>query len=120
LKNRFFSHNVQADKFTLLSIFPYLFSPPEPTPPPLPFRKEEQASKSKQANMTKHDVIKQGKSPHIQAEQDNPIGGKESQEQAKESETAPQIQCRELPTRPYGFSPARGPVQCLPQRISDP
>jgi hypothetical protein len=43
------------------------------------FRKE-QASKIRQSNRTKQDTIRQGESPYI----GNPIGGKESQQQAKE------------------------------------
>ena len=31
--------------------------------------------------------MRQGKGPHIEAGEGNPMGGKESQEQAKESET---------------------------------
>ena len=36
--------------------------------------------------MTKQDTIGQDQSPHIEAGQGNQMGGKESQEQAKESE----------------------------------
>lgn len=39
--------------------------------------------------MTKQDTIKQGKSPHTEAREGNPTGGKGSQKQTKESKTNP-------------------------------
>lgn len=68
------------------------FSSPWPSlssrssPPSSPFRKE-QASKRQQSNTIKQNTIKQHKSPHSGAGHDNPVGGKESQKAAKESET---------------------------------
>lgn len=48
------------------------------------FRKE-QVSKEQEPKRTKQNTIRQGKSPHVEAEQGNPMGGRESQEQVKES-----------------------------------
>lgn len=39
--------------------------------------------------MTKQDTIKEGKSPHIKTGQGNPVGGKESPKELKESENLP-------------------------------
>jgi hypothetical protein len=49
------------------------------------FRKEP-ASERQHINRTKQDTTKTDGSPHIEADQSNPIGRKKSQEQAKESE----------------------------------
>jgi hypothetical protein len=69
---------------------------PSPLPPPVfPIfprsithffsSRKEQVSKRQQPKVTKQDTIRLGISPHIKAEQGNPIGEKESQEQAKKS-----------------------------------
>lgn len=61
------------------------FPSPRPTilpPEPLPASSE----KNRQTDRTKQDTLRQYKSPHIGSGQGNPIGGKESQQQAKESE----------------------------------
>lgn len=67
---------------------PHLSSPADPLPLCFFFRKQ-QAFKKYLSAMIKQDVIRQGKSPHAEAQQDNPKGGKASQEQAKESEEQP-------------------------------
>lgn len=55
---------------------------------PFLFRKE-QISKRGQPNRTKQKTLRQVESLHIYAEQDNPVGEKEFQEQTEESETHP-------------------------------
>ena len=81
---------------SLIAYIPTIVSPPSiplSSPPHLPspsdpflfhflFRKE-QTSKRHQPNRTKHDTVRQGKSPHVEAGQSNPIRGKESQEQTE-------------------------------------
>lgn len=56
------------------------------TDPLLLFRKK-QDSKRQPPNMEKQDIIRQGKSSHVEGGQGSPIGGKECQDEAKESET---------------------------------
>lgn len=72
------------------SLHSFQLSPPllsiRSTPPPFPFRKG-QPSKGQQPKMPKQDTIRQGERPHLEAGQGNLIGGKGSQEQAKESKT---------------------------------
>ena len=61
-------------------------SPRSPAPP-CPLRKE-QAPQWYQLNMTSKDTIWLGIRPHIEAAWGNPVGGKGSQEKAKDSETS--------------------------------
>lgn len=87
IENRFFSDTIHPN-----------YSSPPSTPPgslhlpfpldPLPLyllSQKEQTSMRQQANRTKQDAIRQGESPRMEAGQGNLIGGKQSQEQAKES-----------------------------------
>ena len=58
-------------------------------PTPLFLFRKWQDSQGYQPNMSYQVAIRLGTSPHIKAGQGNPVGGKGSQEQAKESETPP-------------------------------
>jgi hypothetical protein len=89
LLKRFFSYTAFPGH-SLLSLYSSQFPPtslPQIQPQGLSFRKEW-ASKRQQPNMTKQDPTRQGNSPHINAGQGNPIGGKEkSPKSRQESKT---------------------------------
>lgn len=87
-ENRFFYHLVHPNQFPLP---PLLLAPCHVPPTPFHFpsishQKKKQTLK-RQLNTTKQDTIEQDKNPDIEAGQGNLIRGKESKEQAKESET---------------------------------
>jgi hypothetical protein len=90
IENKFFSHTIHPNQSPIphSSHLPHTSSLPGSTPPLSPIRKD-QASRRQQPNMTKQNTLRQDKIPHTKAERGNPTGGKESQEQAKESDTHP-------------------------------
>ena len=87
IENRFFSHTVLPDHSFSSLYFSQVPSTPHIPLPTLFFFRKEQAPKKQLPNMTKQNTIRQGKSPHNEAGQGITSGGKESQEQVKESET---------------------------------
>lgn len=93
-ESRFFSHIIQFQaQFPLPPLLPTpspFFSPSDPLYLGF-FCRKEPDSKTQQPNTAAQDAIRQGKIPHVQAGQGDPAGGKESQEQARESETLPQL-----------------------------
>lgn len=86
VENKFFFHTIQPHQFPLPSLLPTLSSFfPKSTNPPFPLQKGADL----QERTTKQDKTKYTKASwksHIHAEQDNPVGGKQFQEQAEESE----------------------------------
>lgn len=87
LNNTFFfillSHNTLQLQLFLPSIFPV---PPLPSPSPTSIAP---VSLQKRAVISaEHSTTTLGINPHIKVEQGNPVGGKESQDKAKESETS--------------------------------
>ena len=54
-----------------------------------PLLKKKKVSKSKHSSRTKQNTLNESKSPNFESTQGSPMGEKESQEQAKESETHP-------------------------------
>lgn len=85
--SRFFSHTIHLNHSSppSTSIHPHLPSP-QVHSPSIFCSEKKQVSKRRQQNRTKQDTIRQSESHNIKSEQVNPIRGKESQEQAKESE----------------------------------
>jgi hypothetical protein len=78
IDNRFFSQEI-CSEHGFLSPDPLLLFP----------LWEEQTSKRLQPNMTTEDTVRQVKGTHIEARQGNPIGGNETQGQAKQLEMEP-------------------------------
>lgn len=58
---------------------------PKPTLSPTPLQKTS-GLQEQQPKKTEQDTTRQGQTTHIEADQGYPVGGKESQEQTKESE----------------------------------
>jgi hypothetical protein len=63
--------------------YTHFISSPDPLPLPCPFRKE-QATKKQHPNRTKQNRTRQAKDLIYRAGLDNPIEGRESQDQTKE------------------------------------
>lgn len=85
------SHNISQPQLPFPPLLPAspLVSKCQSSPLHLPWEEiRPLRSRKHQLNMT-HDTIRPGTIPHIRALRGNPVEGKRSQEQTKESETSP-------------------------------